>query len=839
MKSLRELKEGEKGVITRVRGHGEFRKRITEMGFVSGKWVIVIRSAPLQDPVEYRVMDSNISLRRSEAGLIEVMPEDEAKSILDRKKFNGVTTEEYLRKSIREKARTIHVALVGNPNSGKTTLFNHASRSREHVGNYAGVTVDSKTAIFKVRDYTIRITDLPGTYSLTEYSPEELFVRDHLFNEAPDIVINVVDASNLERNLFLTTQLIDMEVRTIVALNMFDELVVRGDAFDHKSLGRMIGMPFVPTIASKGKGVRELFDKVIELYEDGEFSHRMVRINYGQDLEESITVVRDELKRADGLDASVPTRFYALKLLEKDHTIHAALGRLKNYPALKEKADLEVKKLESTFGEDSGTLVVNAKYGFIEGALHETFRPGERTQRSFSQRLDSLLTGRILGYPIFILIMWLMFETTFLLGDVPVRGIEKLVDFSGRMLGNFLPDGMARDLIVDGIIGGVGGVIVFLPNILILFFFISLMEDTGYMARVAFIVDKVMHKVGLHGKSFIPLLMGFGCNVPAIMATRTIENRGDRLVTMLITPFMSCSARYPVYILLISAFFTSFRGTILFALYLFGILLAGLMALLFKKTLFKAKEFPFVMELPPYRIPTAKSVARHTWFKGVQYLRKMGTVILVASIVIWALGYFPRNQETIDSFDLKAKETAAFFEMKAGRSAADRPSMDPSLVKQRDEAVARIEAEKMRELQERSFIGRLGRFIEPVIQPLGFDWRMGVSLIAGSAAKEVVISTMAVLYQGTEGSTGPAGLTERLVSRRYDEGPLEGQPVFTPLVAFSFMIFVLIYFPCIAVIAAVRKESGRWKWAAFLAGYTTILAWICSFLFYQAGSLLL
>jgi len=812
MRSLRELKEGEKGSIVRIRGRGEFRKRIIEMGFIRGKIVTVIKAAPLQDPVEYRILDSNVSLRLEEAELIDVIPEEEASLIDQGGNFDWLVEAKNLNIPIRKNSDSIEVVLVGNPNSGKTSLFNHASHSREHTGNYGGVTVDSKTAMVKIDGHVIRITDLPGTYSLSYYSPEELFVREYLSHSSPDIVINVIDASNLERNLYLTTQLVDMGVRVVVALNMYDEMKIKGDVFDFHTLSNMTGISIIPTIASKGTGIKDLFRKVIEIYQEEKNYIRRAQINYGIELEQSIERITETISGNPGKTDHFPKRYQALKLLEKDKQAQASLKKSEGFDRTISTAEYEIQRLEDFYREDTESLIANARYGFIEGALKETYKPADTSRKTNTQRIDQFLTGKYLGYPIFITLMWIMFQATFIIGDYPVFLIEKAVEWIGHILNMIIPDGIVNDLVIDGIIGGVGGVIVFLPNILILFLFISLMEDTGYMARVAFIVDKLMHKVGLHGKSFIPLLMGFGCNVPAIMATRTIENKSDRLVTMLIIPFMSCSARYPVFVLLISAFFVNFKGTILFLLYLVGIAMAALVAFLLKNTLFKAREIPFVMELPPYRMPTIKAIAKHTWFKGLMYLRKMGTVILVASIIIWALGYFPRNN-------------ARIAEHKAMISQAETESQVHELINAMN-----------REQQEQSFIGRIGRFIEPVIQPLGFDWRMGVSLVAGSAAKEVVVSTMGVLYQ-TDDSAGVTGLIEKLQNQVYLSGPRKGEPVYSPLVAFAFMIFILIYFPCIAVIAAIKKESGRWKWPAFLAIYTTALAWISAFAVYQIGNL--
>ena len=788
MSTLRDLNIGEKGIITKVRGRGAFRKRITEMGFIKGKEVSVIRAAPLGDPVDFKVMGYEVSLRRSEAALIEVVTPDLVQDQDLNGKFEGVIEADPLQKIASEKGRVIDVALVGNPNSGKTTIFNSASRSKQMTGNYGGVTVDSKLARFKLDGYTFNITDLPGTYSLSHYTPEELFVREHIRDKMPDIVVNVIDASNLERNLYLTMQLIDMDIKVVVALNMHDEMVETGAQFNYSSLGKMLGVPFVPTVGNKKKGIDELFRKVIDVFEDNDPDVRHIHINYGNDIERAIEKLQAIIK----VDQSVPhpqaPRYFALKLLEKDDTVTEVLEEKSNYDDIIKQSEKEIKKLESLHRDDTETLITDARYGFIEGGLQETFQPGKKEKGRRSRFVDRYITSRYLSYPIFFLLMWIMFEATFLVGSYPMEWISQLVDFTGREVSALLPEGIVRDLLVNGIIGGIGGVIVFLPNILILFLFISLMEDTGYMARVAFIVDRIMHRVGLHGRSFIPLLMGFGCNVPAVMATRTIESRSDRMVTMMITPLMSCSARYPVYVLIISAFFDSYQGTILFSIYMLGILLAAIIAIILKKTMFRAEEVPFVMELPPYRIPTVYNTITHTWRKGVQYIKKMGGIILIASLIIWALGYFPRAAEGSEQDQL-----------------------------------------------EQSFIGHIGKFVEPVMAPLGFDWKISISLIAGGAAKEVVVSTMGVLYQSEDEESS---LVSKLKEQTYDSGPQKGEKVFTPLVALSLMVFVLIYFPCVAVIAAIKKESGRWKWALFVAVYTTVLAWVASFAVFQLGSLI-
>ena len=800
MSTLFDLREGERGLITKVRGRGAFRKRITEMGFVRGKEVTVVKSAPLLDPVEYKILGYNVSLRRTEARLIEIIPTGNeaaySSAEADQKQYNGTIEEETLRELDGDRGKTIDIALVGNPNCGKTTLFNHASGSHERVGNFGGVTVDSKTAKFRQGGYTFNITDLPGTYSLTAYSPEELYVRTHITNNNPDIVVNILDGSNLERNLYLTTQLIDMDIRVVIALNMYDEFEKKGHVLDYKALGALLGIPVIPTVSSKGEGIRELFDRVIEVFEDRDPVVRHVHINYGEELERSIQRIQEVLRKDEALTLRISTRYFSIKLLEKDEDIRRNLVHSDHYKSIISVAEREIKRLEENYYEDSNTLITDARYGFISGALRETMNFNEQAfkGKTLSDRIDNIITHKYFGFPVFLFFLWVMFQTTFSMGDYPKHWIDLLVGMFGGVASNLLPSGPVRDLLVDGIINGVGSVIVFLPNILILFFFISLMEDSGYMARAAFIMDKLMHKMGLHGQSFIPLIMGFGCNVPAIMVTRTLKDRNDRLLTMLINPFMSCSARLPVYLLITGAIFPKHAGTVIFLVYMTGIVLAVLISLVFKKFLFKNKEAPFVMELPPYRMPTFRVIMRHMWEKGQQYLKKMGGVILIAVIIIWALEYFPGG---------------------ASVSRAER-------------------------LQQ-SYIGKIGKVIEPVIAPLGFDWRMGVSLITGAAAKEVVVSTMGVLF-GTPSAdeAGPkTDLTTKLQAVTYDSGKLKGKKIFTPLVGFSYILFILIYMPCIAVIATVKRESGQWKWALFLIVYTTVLAWSLSFAVYQLGSLIL
>ncbi|MDR0962013.1 MAG: ferrous iron transport protein B [Mediterranea sp.] len=782
---LSDLKTGEKGVIVKVLGHGGFRKRIVEMGFIKGKMVEVILNAPLKDPVKYKVMGYEISLRRQEAELIEVVSEQEAKDTANQ--FTHTTRnqphlhlgeEEYQRIIMRE-SRTINVALVGNPNCGKTSLFNIASGAHEHVGNYSGVTVDAKEGYFDTQGYHFRIVDLPGTYSLSAYSPEELYVRRHIIDKTPDIIINVLDSTNLERNLYLTTQLIDMNVRIVAALNMFDELENSGNVLDYVTLGQLLGVPMIPTVGRTGKGIEELFAAVIALYEEGDAqqtTYRHIHINHGPELERSIEAVKAAICENEAIRHKYSTRFLAIKLMENDPELEKFTLTLPNGTDIIARRDKERRRIRESLKEDSEQAIIDAKYGFISGALKETFLDNHQDTQYTTRIIDLIVTHRVWGFPIFFLLMFLMFEGTFVLGDYPMRAIDWLVGVLGDFIRANMTEGPLKDMLVDGIIGGVGGVIVFLPNILILYFCISLMEDSGYMARAAFIMDKIMHKMGLHGKSFIPLVMGFGCNVPAIMASRTIENRKSRLITMLINPLMSCSARLPIYLLLIGAFFPHGGGLVLLSIYAIGILLSVLLARLFSRFLVKGDDTPFVMELPPYRMPTMKVIFRHTWEKGSQYLRKMGGIIMVASMVIWALGYYPDHND----YDTVASQ------------------------------------------QEHSYIGRIGKAIEPVIKPLGFDWQLGVGLISGVGAKELVVSTMGVLY-ANDSDADSSTLAERI-------------PI-TPLVAYAYMVFVLLYFPCFATFAAIKNESGSWLWALFAAVYTTVLAWFMAFAVYQIGGL--
>ncbi len=814
-RTLADIGEGEDCIIVKVNGHGGFRHRVMEMGFVKGERVMVLKNAPLQDPIEYKIMQSHVSLRRSEASHIEVINVSEQQDE-ESTGFNGTFSEE-IQNRIKEKTKTITVALVGNPNCGKTSFFNHATGLREHVGNYSGVTVSSKVGTFYHNGYTINLVDLPGTYSITEYSPEELYVREYITEQHPDVVLNIVDSSNLERNLFLTTQLIDMNVRMVMALNMYDELEGKGLKLDDAQLEKMLGFPCAPTNSKSGKGIDHVLDHIITVYEETDEVTKHIHINYGAELEHAIGEIKSLLTGHSEVAVDFPFRYVALKLLEGDKATYEHLERhLHDISKIKETTERCRSEIEREFGEDAVSVITNAKYGFIRGALAETIIKTEDNDQELAYAIDKILTNKWLGFPVLILFLWIMFQTTFTLGAYPQEWIESGVNWLSETMRTLLGEGILSDLIVDGIIAGVGGVIVFLPNILILFFFISLLEDTGYMARAAFIMDKLMHKMGLHGKSFIPLLTGFGCGVPAIMSTRTLENPKDRIVTMMAIPFMSCSARLPVYLLFVAAFFAKNQGLILLSIYLLGIIMAIITALLLKKTVFKGDSEQFVMELPPYRIPSARNTLIHMWEKAVQYLKKMGSVILVASIIIWALCYFPtRNNET-DRIDEQLTQIDASSDLTED---------------EKEEQRTQLEIDRAAAQSENSYLGKIGKFIEPAIHPLGFNWKMGVSILTGAAAKEIVVSSMGILYHADQEADEES---EKLITAL--RSPQGNDKPITPLVAYGFMAFILLYFPCIASLTAVAKEAN-WKWMVFSILYTTSVAWIVSFLIYQIGSM--
>ncbi|MBP3473674.1 MAG: ferrous iron transport protein B [Alistipes sp.] len=788
---LSDLNTGESAVVVKVLGHGGFRRRILEMGFVRGQQVESVLNAPLRDPIKYRIMGYEVSLRRSEAAMVEVITIEEARAQRIDSGVEVSPNDDDIEQLINAKFREINVALVGNPNSGKTSIFNALSGGREHVGNYSGVTVDAKQGSCQYKGYKINITDLPGTYALSAYTPEEMYVRQHLMEKMPDVVINAVVASNLERNLFLTTELIDLNPKMVVALNMYDELTRSGSTLDYEQLGAMIGVPMVPVVARESKGLNELLDEVILTYENENPKVRHIHIRYSSTLENEIDSLAQLMKQnVDELPKCFPPRYWALKMLEGDSGVVKSLKDAEHYADWQLRSEKAAARIKADLGEDVESAVTNEKYGFIEGALAETYKISSVDYNQRTSLIDRVVTHKYFGIPIFMLLMFIMFWSTFTLGAYPQEWIELGFEWLGEVVGAMMSEGPLRDLIVNGIIGGVGSVAVFLPNILILYLFISLMEDSGYMARAAFIMDKLMHLAGLHGKSFIPLVMGFGCNVPAIMATRTIESRSSRLITILINPFMSCSARLPVFILLAGTFFPERAGLALFGIYIFGGVMAVLTARILRRFMFGEDETPFVMELPPYRIPTLKATLRHMWDRSEQYLKKIGGLILVAAVIIWFLSYYPR---------------------------VDTGAVTPE----------NIETTTMAQ-SENSYLGRIGKVCEPVMKPLGLDWRASVALLSGAAAKEIVVSTLGVLYSVDDAESDGASLSAHLIaSGNYSRAA-----------ALAMMIFVLLYFPCIATVAAIAQEAGGWRWALFSVVYNTLLAWVVAFAAFHVGTLL-
>lgn len=813
---LSDLKTCESAVVIKVQGHGGFRRRILEMGFVRGQRVVAVLNAPLRDPIKYRIMGYEVSLRRSEAAMVEVLTLEEARAI--RPSSDNPTTsphDEDIEYAVNEKIRQINVALVGNPNSGKTSLFNALSGGHEHVGNYSGVTVDAKLGSFSYKDYKINITDLPGTYALSAYTPEELYVRQHLINELPDVVINAVVASNLERNLYLTTELIDLNPKMVVALNMYDELEERGSRLDYEQLGRMIGVPVVPVVARDGKGLDALLDEVISTYEGQNPKVRHIHINYSSSIENEIQSLSKLMKRnIEELPKCFPPRYWAIKMLEGDANVMSFLKGGEHFTEWKTHSVKGAARIITALDEDVESAITNEKYGFIEGALAETYVAGtNKGADDKTSLIDRIVTHRYLGFPLFLAMMFLMFWSTFTLGAYPQEWIEIGFGWLGEFVGGLMSDGPLRDLIVDGIIGGVGSVIVFLPNILILYLFISIMEDSGYMARAAFIMDRLMHLAGLHGKSFIPLVMGFGCNVPAIMATRTIESHSSRLITILINPFMSCSARLPVFVLLVATFFPECAGVMLFGIYLFGCLVAIITARLLRRFMFGKDETPFVMELPPYRIPTLNATLRHMWERSRQYLRKIAGLILVAAVVIWFLSYYPRS---VEPQSVHPENTELVLESN---------TLGSDAVSSVNQQYNSDELQVNKSQSENSYLGRIGRFIEPVMKPLGMDWRASVAILSGISAKEIVVSTLGVLYSVEDAESDNASLSASLLS--------SGN--YTRAGALAMIIFILLYLPCLATVSAIAHEAGGWKWALFSIVYNTSLAWILAFVAYHLG----
>lgn len=713
-----------------------------------------------------------------------------------------------------KKNKEILVALAGNPNSGKTSIFNILAGANQKVGNFSGVTVEKYEGVTTFKGFKIRIIDLPGSYSLTSYSPEEIVARNFLTDEKPDVVVNVIDSTNLERNLYLTTQLMDLKSNLIVALNMFDEVKEKKIEIDLPQLEKLLGAHLVPTSAAKKQGIEDLLNHIVDLY-TGKIEAKKNKLSYSEFLEQKIEIIADLLKSQKDIPERYDPRWLAIKLLANDSSVYKMLKEMPVWIKLSSILSDTIKEFETTFDEDPEMMITEERYAFIKGALKETVKLPDSESKSFSEKLDRILINRVTGLPIFIFFMWAIFQLTFQIGETPMMWIESLFEFLGEQVSALVTEPTLRSVLVDGIIAGVGGVLVFLPNILILFLSLALLEGTGYMARAAFVIDKIMHKFGLHGKSFIPMITGFGCSVPAFMATRTLKNESDRITTLLIIPFMSCGAKYPVYVLILGSFFApGHAGNILFAIYTFGVLIAMFSSKIFKKTIFKDESEPFVMELPPYRMPTLRTLIMQMWYKAKMYLKKAGTVILLASVFIWIISNYPHSEEITK----QTNESVAIVEM------------DSRLTElERSEEINRLRnLETTRQLQH-SIAGRIGQFTEPVLKPLGFDWRIGIALVTGLAAKEIVVSTMGTIFAVGEADENSQSLRERL---RTD-------PQYNAAVALSIMIFVLLYVPCISATVVFHREAGKWKWTRLYLLYSTGIAWLMSFIVYNIAKLFL
>ncbi len=724
---------------------------------------------------------------------------------------NIVRTDEPARQAATT-TRQLTVALAGNPNAGKTTIFNALTGGRQHVGNYPGVTVEKKEGSCRVGQTHLRIVDLPGTYSLTAYSAEELVARNFLIHDRPDVVIDVLDASNLERNLYLAVQIMELGAPLVLALNMSDVAEQRGIRFDLGLLSDLLGVPIMPTIGHKGLGKADLLAKAVEVAERQDRPAPR-RIDYGPEMEAEIGKLQQRIDQAGQTPDGAGSRWLALKLLEGDENVRERIADTSIVAAAEQAAE----RLDSLLGDTPEALIADRRYGFIAGACQEAVRSTVESRRSTSDRIDMVVTSRVLGLPIFLALMYGVFHLTFTLGDPAMGWIEAGFGWLSGAVGGLWPEGsesLLRSLLVDGVIGGVGGVLVFLPNIVLLFLAIALLEDTGYMARAAFLMDRLMHKIGLHGKSFVPMLIGFGCSVPAIMATRTLESSRDRLTTMMVIPLMSCGARLPIYALIIPAFFPrAWHAPMLWIIYLIGIILAVLLAKLLKSTILRGEAPPFVMELPPYRAPTLRSVGLHMWNRCGAYLKKAGTVILAISIVLWAMQQWP---------DLPQDREAAFAAQRGLVLA--RTQLPPEA---KDELIAEIDQAEAQAALEASLMGRIGRGIEPILRPCGFDWKISTAMIGAFAAKEVFVAQMGIVYSlGEEQDEESEPLRARL------------QAAYTPLQGFCIMLFCLISAPCMATIAITRRESNSWKWAMFQLAGLTVLAWVITATVYQVGRLL-
>ncbi len=710
-------------------------------------------------------------------------------------------------------SKKITIALAGNPNSGKTTVFNNLTGARQHVGNYPGVTVEKKEGSLEYSDYDINIVDLPGTYSLTAYSLDELVARNFVIEEKPDVVIDIIDSSNLERNLYLATQFMELGVPLVLAFNMSDVTDKQGLMIDKAKLSELLGTPIVFTVATKKRGMDELLDEAINLVE-GRTKLRRTTVGYGREIQEELTKLEDILLKDKILTQKHSSRWLAIRLLENDSEVIRKVKESSYSDEILAQVEKSTHHLQGIFGDTPEAIIADRRYGFISGACSEALQRTYEVRHTISDKIDKVLVNRILGLPIFLGLMWLVFKFTFKLSEPLMGWVETGQEWLGNFVGGFLAEGSAiQSLVVDGIVGGVGSVLIFVPIISLLFLAIALLEDSGYMARAAFIMDRLMHKIGLHGRSFIPMLLGFGCNLPAIMATRTIEDRKDRFVTILVNPFISCGARLPVYTLLIGAFFSErIAGNALFSLYLLGIVVAIIMAKIFRRFLFNGPAAPFVMELPPYRMPTVKGLLIHMWERGRVYLKKAGTIIFVGCVLVWFLSNFPWSPRYSKDYDVLIEQAQGNEEM-----------------------VVRLENEQAFEKLEKSFAGKLGKTVAPVFKPLGFDdWRVSVGLVGGFIAKEIVVGTLGTLHSVGEADEESPSLRAALQNQRRSDG----SKMYNPLVAYSLMVFVLLYIPCVATIAVIKRETNSWRWPTFAAFYTTAVAWVIAFIIYQGGKLL-
>ncbi|MHC4941402.1 MAG: ferrous iron transport protein B [Planctomycetota bacterium] len=698
--------------------------------------------------------------------------------------------------------RVIRVALAGNPNSGKTTIFNALTGARQKVANYPGVTVETKKGHFHRSSVRYEIVDLPGTYSLTSFSPEELIARNEIREGKPDVTVVVVDSTNLERNLYLLVQIMELGANPVLCLNMSDEAKQAGQVLEIRQMEKLLGFPVVETVAHKERGIDRL--KVL-IGKAADRSRPAPRLVLGERLDGILDRLQEMVQPEEYTDNALPLRWIMVKLLENDEFMRGWIRHhFKDPDRILESVCEEQDRITTETEKDPVLYVADRRYGFISGLLREVRRmPPRLDARVASDWIDSVLCNKVIGFPIFLLVITTVFWLTFTLGAYPMAWIETLFEHLNRLIADHWPEesmSLLRSLIKDGIIAGVGGVIVFLPNILILFFGLAFLEDTGYMARVAFLMDNILHRFGLHGKSFIPMLTGFGCSIPGIMATRTLENERDRLTTMMVLPLMSCGARLPIYLLIIPAFFPRENSTyMLLFIYLLGILVAAGLAKLLRVTVLAGEDAPFVMELPPYRLPTAKAVALKMWDRSWLYLRKAGTVILGISIVLWALSSFPEKEEfTVD------------MEVASGAQLSEEE----------------IEYRRAAESLEESVVGRIGRGIEPLIEPMGFDWRIGTALIGAFAAKEVFVAQMGIVFSMGEAESSSETLRSTL------------QETYTPLTAICLMIFLLIATPCMATVAVTRLEAGGWKWPLLQFGGLTLIAYVLCVLVYQVGMLI-